>query len=88
MPVYNPFNGVTGKHSATLFEIRLAAYLAVHYVPELILLNRLETDVITLRGTESEASSQLLRGVVVLCLPASLRTEDVHLRMTGIARVG
>ena len=49
---------------------------------------RLETDVITLRGTEEEASSQLLRGVVVLCLPHALRIEDVHLRMTGLCKVG
>lgn len=43
---------------------------------------------LTLRGTEAEASSQLLRGVVVLCLPTALRIEDVHLRMTGVCRVG
>jgi hypothetical protein len=49
---------------------------------------RLDTDVIVLRGVESEASSQLLKGVVVLCLPSALKVEDVHLRMTGHLRVG
>jgi arrestin-related trafficking adapter 4/5/7 len=41
-----------------------------------------------LRGAESEASSQLLKGVVVLCLPSALKVEDVHLRMTGQLKVG
>lgn len=50
--------------------------------------SRLESDIITLRGSETEAASQLLRGVVVLCLPAALRVEDVHLRMVGICKVG
>ncbi|KAL2069655.1 hypothetical protein VTL71DRAFT_14334 [Oculimacula yallundae] len=61
---------VTGKTSATLFEIRL------------------DNEVIVLRGGENEASSQLLKGVVVLCLPAALKVEDVHLRMTGQLKVG
>lgn len=41
-----------------------------------------------LRGVESEASSQLLRGVVVLCLPEALRVEDVSLTMTGQLKIG
>lgn len=41
-----------------------------------------------LRGAENEASSQLLKGVVVLCLPSALKIEDVHLRMTGQLKVG
>jgi arrestin-related trafficking adapter 4/5/7 len=41
-----------------------------------------------LRGGESEASSQMLKGVVVLCLPSALKVEDVHLRMTGQLKVG
>lgn len=41
-----------------------------------------------LRGGDSEASSQLLKGVVVLCLPAALKVEDVHLRMIGQLKVG
>ncbi|TVY20690.1 putative HECT-type ubiquitin ligase-interacting protein creD [Lachnellula arida] len=64
------FSGVTGKSSATLFEIRL------------------DNEVIILRGEENEASSQILKGSVVLCLPAALRIEDVHLRMTGHLKVG
>jgi hypothetical protein len=43
----------------------------------------LDNDIIILRGGESEASGQKLKGVVVLCLPAALKVEDVHLRMTG-----
>ncbi|KAF4629187.1 hypothetical protein G7Y89_g8957 [Cudoniella acicularis] len=70
MPSFNPFGNVTGKTSATLFEIRL------------------ENDIIVLRGAESEASSQMLKGVVVLCLPAALKVEDVHLRMTGQLKIG
>lgn len=49
---------------------------------------RLESDVIVLRGPESEASSQILRGVLVLCLAMPLKVEDVHLRLTGQCRVG
>ncbi|CAL3962591.1 hypothetical protein PZA11_000292 [Diplocarpon coronariae] len=64
------FGGVTGRYSATLFEIRL------------------DNDIIVLRGGESEASSQMLKGVVVLCLPTSLKLENVHLRMTGQLKVG
>jgi hypothetical protein len=54
----------------------------------LMLFCRLESDVVVLRGPEAEASSQLLRGVVVLCLPSSLRVDDVHLRLTGQAKIG
>ncbi|KAL3422055.1 arrestin domain-containing protein [Phlyctema vagabunda] len=67
---FGSFGGVTGRTSATLFEIRL------------------DSDIIILRGGENEASSQLLKGAVVLCLPASLKCEDVHLRMTGQLKVG
>jgi hypothetical protein len=49
---------------------------------------RLENEVIVLRGSESEASSQMLKGVVVLCLPSSLKVDDVHLRMTGTSKIG
>ncbi|KAF8864710.1 hypothetical protein BDZ45DRAFT_736833 [Acephala macrosclerotiorum] len=49
---------------------------------------RLDNEIIVLRGAESEASSQLLKGVVVLCLPAALKIEDVHLRMIGQLKVG
>lgn len=49
---------------------------------------RLDNDFIVLRGDENEASSQLLKGVVVLCLPAALKVEDVHLRMVGHLKIG
>lgn len=48
----------------------------------------LDNDIIVLRGGDSEASSQILKGVVVLCLPSALKVEDVHLRMTGQLKVG
>lgn len=48
----------------------------------------LDEEIIVLRGGENEASSQLLKGTVVLCLPAALKVEDVHLRMTGQLKVG
>ncbi|TGO62409.1 hypothetical protein BOTNAR_0114g00080 [Botryotinia narcissicola] len=49
---------------------------------------RLDEEIIVLRGGENEASSQLLKGTLVLCLPAALKVEDVHLRMTGQLKVG
>ena len=49
---------------------------------------RLENEIIVLRGAETEASSQLLKGVVVLCLPAALKVEDVHLKLSGQLKVG
>ncbi|KAK0629140.1 hypothetical protein B0T17DRAFT_505729 [Bombardia bombarda] len=49
---------------------------------------RLENDFIVFRGTEHESSGQLLKGTVVLCLPAPMRVEDVHLRLTGTLHMG
>ena len=54
----------------------------------MLITKSLDSDVIVLRGVESEAASQILKGVVVLCLPSALKVEDVHLRMTGHLRVG
>ncbi|KAI1174380.1 arrestin [Nemania sp. FL0916] len=48
---------------------------------------RLDNDFIVFRGNEHEASGQLLKGVVVLCLKESLRVEDIHLRLTGHCRI-
>ncbi|KAK8098584.1 arrestin [Apiospora kogelbergensis] len=48
---------------------------------------RLESDFIVFRGSTDEASGQLLKGVVVLCLREPLRVEDVHLRLTGSCRI-
>lgn len=49
---------------------------------------RLDNEFIVLRGSESEASSQLLKGSVILCLPQATKVESVHLRMTGQLKVG
>jgi arrestin-related trafficking adapter 4/5/7 len=48
----------------------------------------LDNETVVLRGVESEASSQLLRGAIVLCLPAALELESVRLRMTGQLKIG
>jgi arrestin-related trafficking adapter 4/5/7 len=86
MPGFNVFGGVTGRNSATLFEIRFVV-LHCRLLPPLII-SRLDNEIIVLRGAESEAASQMLKGVVVLCLPSALKVEDVHLRMTGQLKVG
>lgn len=54
----------------------------------LTFLFRLDNDLVILRGADNEASSQLLSGKVVLCLPQQLKVEDVHLRLTGTLKVG
>ncbi|OTA56248.1 beta-arrestin protein [Hypoxylon sp. EC38] len=48
---------------------------------------RLENDFIVFRGNEHEASGQLLKGVLVLCLREPLKVEDVHLRLMGNCRI-
>ncbi|KAI0100288.1 arrestin [Nemania sp. FL0031] len=48
---------------------------------------RLDNEFIVFRGSEHEASGQLLKGVVVLCLREHLKVEDIHLRLTGLCRV-
>lgn len=48
---------------------------------------RLENDFIVFRGNEHESSGQLLKGVIVLCLSAPLRMEDIRLRLTGTLRL-
>jgi len=86
MPGFNVFGGVTGRNSATLFEIRFVVLLCRLW--RLLIASRLDNEIIVLRGAENEASSQMLKGVVVLCLPSALKVEDVHLRMTGQLKVG
>lgn len=54
----------------------------------MLIVKSLENEFIVLRGTKSEASSQVLRGVVVLCLIADLKVKDVHLQMTGLVKTG
>ncbi|KAL8358668.1 hypothetical protein RB601_009855 [Gaeumannomyces tritici] len=65
MPSFLPFTSVTGRHSFTLFDIRL------------------ENDFIVFRGNDHEASGQLLKGVVAVCVPGPTRIEDIHLRLNG-----
>jgi hypothetical protein len=48
----------------------------------------LENDFIVFRGNDHEASGQLLKGTVVLCLSSALRIEDIHLKLTGTAHYG
>ncbi|KAK4166501.1 hypothetical protein QBC43DRAFT_206163 [Cladorrhinum sp. PSN259] len=49
---------------------------------------RLENDFIVFRGNGQEASAQVLKGTVVLCLTAPLRIENVHLKLTGTIHYG
>lgn len=49
--------------------------------------NSLDQDFIVFRGNDYESAGQLLKGVVVLCLPAALRIEDVRLRLVGTLRL-
>ncbi|KAG7286103.1 hypothetical protein NEMBOFW57_008406 [Staphylotrichum longicolle] len=46
---------------------------------------RLENDFIVFRGNDHEASGQLLKGTLVLCLSSALRVEDIHLKLMGTA---
>ncbi|KAK3292788.1 uncharacterized protein B0H64DRAFT_238763 [Chaetomium fimeti] len=46
---------------------------------------RLDNDFIVFRGDDHEASGQLLKGTVVLCLSSPLRLEDIHLKLIGTA---
>ncbi|KAL2146748.1 hypothetical protein VTI28DRAFT_2583 [Corynascus sepedonium] len=46
---------------------------------------RLENDFIVFRGSEHEATPQLLKGTVVLCLSQPLKIEDIHLKLIGTA---
>lgn len=39
------------------------------------------------RGNDHEASGQLLKGVLVICVPSALKIEDIHLRLTGTQRL-
>lgn len=46
---------------------------------------RLENDFIVFRGNDHEASGQMLKGTVVLCLSSPLRVEDIHMKLMGTA---
>ncbi|KAJ4293733.1 hypothetical protein N0V88_005241 [Collariella sp. IMI 366227] len=46
---------------------------------------RLENDFIVFRGNDHEATGQLLKGTVVLCLSSPLKVEDIHLKLIGSA---
>ncbi|VBB80206.1 Putative protein of unknown function [Podospora comata] len=49
---------------------------------------RLENDFIVFRGNDHEASGQLLKGTVVLCLSAPLKVETINLKLTGTIHYG
>lgn len=95
MPSFNPFSSVSGRSSVTLYDIRYAftdtGELSRPSVRSENLANnhhrRLENDFIVFRGTDHESSGQLLKGVIVLCLSAPLRMEDIRLRLTGTLRL-
>ena len=88
MPSFNPFSAVTGRHAASLFEIRyvsapprgLGFYAIIHTYAR-------HDSFIVFRGSEHESAAQITRGVVVLCLPSPLKIEDVRLRLTGTLRL-
>ncbi|KAI2633338.1 arrestin domain-containing protein [Xylaria nigripes] len=48
---------------------------------------RLDKEFVVFRGSGDEASGQLLKGVVVLCIKEPIKVEDVHLRFTGQSRL-
>ncbi|OAA61068.1 carbon catabolite repression protein [Niveomyces insectorum RCEF 264] len=48
---------------------------------------RLENDFLVFRGSEHEASGQLLKGVLAICVPSPIKVEDIHLRLTGVQRL-
>lgn len=85
MPSFKPFSTVTGRNSYSLFDIRYVGH-APHVRPGLTP-DRLDNDFIVFRGNDHESSGQLLKGVVVLCLPSALRMEDVRLRLVGTLRL-
>jgi hypothetical protein len=64
-------------------SLKFGGYLIVILVVRILTFSSLDNDIIVLRGGENEASSQVLSGTVVLCLPHALKVEDVHLRMVG-----
>ncbi len=39
------------------------------------------------RGNEHEASGQLLKGTLAICVPSPIKVEDIHLRLTGVQRL-
>lgn len=101
MPTFNPLANVTGRNAYTLFDIRYGLPSPTHilrescgighYLPDCARLAdnvfSLDNDFIVFRGNDHESSGQLLKGTVVLCLPSSLRIEDVHLRLIGTERL-
>lgn len=48
---------------------------------------RLENDFLVFRGNEHEASGQLLKGVLTICVPSPIKIEDIHMRLTGVQRL-
>ncbi|KAI5807409.1 hypothetical protein DFH27DRAFT_317931 [Peziza echinospora] len=48
---------------------------------------RLDNDVIVLRGSPSEASGAVLKGVLTFCLQDPLSVKGIHLRLIGVEKV-
>lgn len=84
----NLFNNSNRESSAVkYFEIRYWNLLQ-ETNPSLNQTYRLDESHLTLRGSEDEASSVLLKGTLVLCLSEPLRIQGVRLRFTGEKRIG
>lgn len=69
-----------------LFEIQCVADDA-RYVVDANNNRRLDKEIVVLQGSEEDAGSQILRGVVVLRLTAPLNVESVYLQMIGKCRI-
>ncbi|CAJ2505474.1 Uu.00g128680.m01.CDS01 [Anthostomella pinea] len=76
MPSFNPFTTAISPFTTAASRNACALFEI-----------RLDNDFIVLRGGDDEASGQLLKGVLVLCLREQLKCEDVHLRLQGECRV-
>lgn len=50
-------------------------------------LKRLNQDPIVFHGSEQESTSQVLRGVVVLCLPGALEMKGLRLYLEGTQKL-
>ena len=84
--------------SVKYFEIRYTAIpfpassfqivKSIWLVTNLSRLCRLEESNLILRGNGDEASSALLRGMLVLCLSEPLKVQDIHMRLRGESRIG
>lgn len=79
-------SSVTGRNATSLFDIRYVTAIRIRR-QRLTYHHSLENDFIVFRGNEHESAGQMVKGVVVLCVPTPLRMEDLRLRLTGTLRV-